>query len=221
MLDRLWQTVTAMNIDPAAIAIRFLLMLFSLSFHECAHAWVAYRLGDPTAKNLGRITLDPRSHIDPVGTLLLPLMQAVTGIPGIGWAKPVPVTPARFRRTISMRLAMAIVAAAGPLSNLLLALIAGITMAIAHPTGMFAEVLYAAVFMNCGLFVFNFIPIPGLDGSRLLPRSFDGWQRKILPYSSILLLVIVAVRPISHYVVGVPTAFVARHLLSALGVLAL
>lgn len=210
-----------MNIDPTAIAIRFLLMLFSLSVHECAHALVAYRLGDPTAKNQGRITLDPRSHIDPVGTILLPLMQAVTGIPGIGWAKPVPVNPALFRRTMSMRVAHAIVAAAGPLSNLLLAIIAGACIALLHPTGIAMTVAYTALFMNCGLFVFNFIPIPGLDGSRLLPKSLDRWQKRVLPYSSVILLVIVAVKPISHYVIGVPTGFVAETLLRVMGASAL
>jgi Zn-dependent protease len=206
-----------MNIDPAAIAIRLLVMLFSLSVHECAHALVAFRLGDPTAKNQGRITLDPRAHIDPVGTLLLPLMQAVTGIPGIGWAKPVPVNPSLFRRTMSMRVAHALVAAAGPLSNLLLAIIATVLTAVLHPTGITAEILFTTIVMNCGLFVFNFLPVPGLDGSRLLPRSLDRWQKRVAPYASVILLIIVAVRPISHYVIGVPTAFVAHGLLVLFG----
>src|SRR5512143_3587864 len=90
----------------------------SLSVHECAHAWAAWRLGDDTARLLGRMTLNPMAHVDPIGTLLLPLL----GVP-FGWAKPVPVQPHRFRRTVSMRTGMMITALAGPLSNVLLAAI--------------------------------------------------------------------------------------------------
>src|SRR3954463_6036373 len=101
-------------------------MVLSLSVHECAHAWVAYRLGDDTAQKQGRLSLSPVTHIDPIGTLLIPAVSVLFagGFGFIGWARPTPVTPTRFRPTVPMRTGMALVAAAGPLSNLVLALIA-------------------------------------------------------------------------------------------------
>src|SRR6185295_10540340 len=101
-------------------------MVLSLTVHECAHAWVAYRLGDDTAERQGRLSLSPVTHVDPIGSLLIPALNIVLagGFGFIGWARPTPVTPTRFRATVPMRTGMALVAAAGPFSNLLLALVA-------------------------------------------------------------------------------------------------
>src|SRR5687767_13244524 len=104
-------------------------MIMSLSFHEFSHARVARWLGDDTAERQGRLTLNPISHIDPFGTLLIPAIGAATGVPLIGWARPVPVNPARFRRGVNMRRGFALVSAAGPLSNLLLAVISAAILA--------------------------------------------------------------------------------------------
>lgn len=151
--------------------------ILSLSFHEFAHAWSASRLGDDTAAREGRLTLNPMAHIDFIGTLLLPLL----GVP-FGWAKPVPVNPARFRRDVTMGRGMAITASAGPLSNVLLAVVSAALLGLGvrfapdlvsreSPARFF---LYAMLQMNVGLAIFNMLPVPPLDGSRIV-----AW---LLPY---------------------------------------
>jgi Zn-dependent protease len=153
------------------------LSILSLSVHEFAHAWAAWRLGDDTAAREGRLTLNPLSHIDLLGTIVLPLL----GVP-FGWAKPVPVDPSRFRRDVSMGRGMAITASAGPLSNVLLALLAsiGLGLAFRYAPGLVETgqpgrfFLVNMVLLNVGLALFNLIPIPPLDGSRIV-----AW---VLPY---------------------------------------
>jgi Zn-dependent protease len=153
------------------------LSILSLTVHEFAHAWTAWRLGDDTASRAGRLTLNPLSHIDLLGTIMLPLL----GVP-FGWAKPVPVDPTRFRRDVTMGKGMAITASAGPISNVLLALLASVALGLAfrlapevvesgQPARFF---LVNMVLMNVGLALFNLIPIPPLDGSRIV-----AW---VLPY---------------------------------------
>ena len=153
------------------------LSILSLSIHEFAHAWSAARLGDDTAEREGRLTLNPIAHIDLLGTILLPLL----GVP-FGWAKPVPVNPARFRRDVSMGRGMAITAAAGPLSNVVLATLSAVLLGLAFrfvpdlvdsgTAGRFF--LVNMVRLNVGLALFNMIPLPPLDGSRIV-----AW---LLPY---------------------------------------
>ena len=205
------------------LALDLLVMVLSLSVHECAHAWVAYRLGDDTAQREGRLSLSPATHVDPLGTLLIPALSIFMGgaFGFIGWARPCPVDPRRFRRSVSMRGGMALVAAAGPLSNLVLALIAlalfaackradvGLWDAAGRTSGI-AALLVTMFHVNVGLMVFNFLPIPPLDGSRLLPRSMDELQAKLAPYSVVLLLLIINVPILSRYVVLEPIRAVAN-----------
>ncbi|KFE68489.1 site-2 protease family protein [Hyalangium minutum] len=184
--------------DPQMIMERVMLLIplvLSLTVHEFAHAWSAWRLGDDTAAMQGRLTLNPVVHIDPIGTLLLPLL----GIP-FGWAKPVPVNPARFRREVNMSTGMMITALAGPLSNLLLAIASavsyGLTLRWAPQTleanpGL-QQFLFTAMVMNVGLAVFNMLPIPPLDGSRvvekLMPYRMRGFWEQVVQFSPFLLI---------------------------------
>lgn len=144
-------------------------LVLSLSIHEWAHAWTAYRLGDDTAQRMGRMTLDPTAHIDLVGTILLPAL----GIP-FGWAKPVPVDPRRFRKGVDVRTGMLWTALAGPASNLVLAVASGVVLAVCLatlPRSAIPETLLAIlVQLNVGLALFNLLPIPPLDGSRIIDR---------------------------------------------------
>lgn len=162
----------------------FIPVLLSLSVHEWAHAFAAKQLGDTTAEEQGRLTLNPIAHMDVVGTLALPLL----GVP-FGWAKPVPVEPTRFRPGVSMSFGMLIAAAAGPVSNGVLALVcgAGLLLArranLAEPGGALEALLSRAVLVNIALGVFNLLPIPPLDGSRivegLVPFEYRGMYRKV------------------------------------------
>ena len=153
-------------------------MLISLTIHEAAHAWTAERLGDSTARLLGRVSLNPIVHIDPIGTILLPLAAAYSGLPIIGWAKPVPVNINRLRRG---RKDFMLVAAAGPISNLLQAVAAAVVLRLllagSGGGGLPAQVCVAFIVINLLLAFFNLIPIPPLDGGNvlagLLPHSDD------------------------------------------------
>lgn len=142
-------------------------ILISMTLHEAMHAFVGYWLGDDTAKLEGRLTLNPIKHIDPFLTILLPLILAIIGAPIFGGAKPVPFNPARVRHD---EWGAALIAVAGPLTNLLLAFISfGVWVVVGLPEGgIGALILQAAIFVNLGFFIFNMIPLPPLDGSRLL-----------------------------------------------------
>ena len=195
-----------MQSERFVIAVfEFVLLLFSLSFHECAHAWMASRLGDQTARLQGRITLNPLAHIDPVGTLLFPAMVIFGPLIGfsipfmlVGWAKPTPVITRNFKKIVRDD---NLTTLAGPVSNLILVLLAlaGLTiMALTMPSGGamvrlsfavalgFAEATGAqpvallfslAILINFSLFFFNLLPIPPLDGSRVV--------RNMLPYNAV------------------------------------
>jgi Zn-dependent protease len=166
------------RLDNMGIAVVVGLLVICLGIHEAAHAWVANRCGDPTAKDLGRITINPIVHIDPVMTIILPFVMYVSTGMMFGGAKPVPVDMRRLRKPLRD---MMLVALAGPLSNFVLAvffafaLVVNERFAIYQPDQMMGDILYATVTVNLLLTAFNMIPIPPLDGSRvmawLLPSS--------------------------------------------------
>jgi len=213
-------------------AIVLVPMILSLAVHEYAHALAASFLGDDTAKTQGRLTLNPVSHIDPVGTLILPLFSVfaataggAAGFPFFGWAKPVPYNPLRFRRTINMRLGTVIVAAAGPLSNLAFALLCTAAMAIwcrVSPVdfmpGAFnpgADLLMKTMQINVALFFFNLLPLPPLDGSRvlanLLPRRFEPIFLTLERYSFVLFIALLVI-PKAFSVVAYPAILLITQL---------
>lgn len=152
--------------DPIQILWRFGLLVPAIVIHEVAHGWAAYLLGDSTAKDKGRLSLNPVRHIDAWGTILLPLlMVAVLGF-GFGYAKPVPINPYRFK---DYRQGMFLTGIAGPASNLVLALLSGMLFRMTTGSGLIAQVLFFFALMNLVLMFFNLIPLPPLDGSRVLP----------------------------------------------------
>jgi Zn-dependent protease len=147
----------------------FLVLVLSLSFHEAAHAWTANRLGDPTARLLGRLTLNPLAHIDWIGTVVFPVLAVLSNLPLIGWAKPVPVN---WHNLSHPRRDFATVALAGPVSNLILAVAAAVlfamTVATAGGASRAASLFAQIASLNVFLAVFNLLPVPPLDGGNVL-----------------------------------------------------
>lgn len=142
------------------------LLIYSVILHEISHGAVAYLLGDPTAKDQKRLTLNPLRHIDPVGTVILPLILVLLKSPALlGWAKPVPFDPRYFKNP---RLGIALVSLAGPLTNFALAVVLAIVLKFVPPSGPWAPIAFYGVMMNVILGVFNLIPIPPMDGSKVV-----------------------------------------------------
>jgi Zn-dependent protease len=169
-------------LDFAQLFLGLVALLVSLTVHEAAHAWSADRLGDPTARALGRLSLNPAVHVDPIGTILFPLIAIATNLPLIGWAKPVPVNPARLGG--NWRQKFMVIAAAGPASNLVLATCIAIVLRIA-PIGdidvdatsivwRIVQALALAVQLNVFLALFNMVPVPPLDGGNVLAGLLTG-----------------------------------------------
>jgi len=190
------------GIDIAQIFIAFIVLLFSLTVHESAHAWTADRLGDPTARLLGRVSLNPIVHADLIGTIIFPLVSMVSGATLIGWAKPVPVN---IRYLHHPRRDYILVAAAGPTSNLVLACAAAIVLALlpvspqtlgeSNVSVPVAAFLSRLVQLNVLLAVFNMLPIPPLDGGNvlagLLPPSLAASFNRLRPYGFLLLYALI------------------------------
>jgi len=173
----------------------FIPVVLALTVHEWAHARVALHLGDDTALQQGRLTLNPLAHLDPVGTILLPLL----GVP-FGWAKPVPVDPSRFRPDVTMGTGLLLTAAAGPVSNLILAMLSGAALRLAggvfalalHPAAEFLLIRFTVI--NLAMALFNLLPVPPLDGSRivdgLIPFGWRGVWNRFSAFGVFILLAI-------------------------------
>jgi Zn-dependent protease len=185
-------------VDLVQIAWRFGLLVPAIVIHEVSHGWAAYALGDTTAKDKGRLSLNPIRHIDPWGTILLPLlMVAILGF-GFGYAKPVPVNPYRFK---DYRRGMFLTGIAGPASNLVLALLSGLLFRLIGGEGLLGLALFYFALMNLVLMFFNLIPLPPLDGSRVLPLFLS--DRAMETYHSIerygFLIILVALWVLPSY----------------------
>ncbi|MDQ1639364.1 MAG: hypothetical protein QOF62_2703 [Pyrinomonadaceae bacterium] len=184
-------------------------LIFSLSVHESAHAWMSNRFGDDLARLQGRISLNPVSHVDPIGTLLFPAIAFFTGAPLIGWAKPTPVNPLRWR---NKRVANFWVSAAGAISNFIIAFVAGLAIRLLYTAGIVdgdvnlvnssstiangaIDLLIVFFRLNVALGVFNLLPIPPLDGSKvlasILPPSFESGIEALERFGFILLFIAV------------------------------
>jgi Zn-dependent protease len=185
-----------LDIDLSRLVIGFVVLLLSLTFHEAAHALSADMLGDPTARRLGRVSLNPVVHIDPIGTLVFPLIAMLTNLPLIGWAKPVPVNPSNLHGHWKRK--YMVIAAAGPASNLALAIVGAIGVRLigfeggANPaTSQIFQFLLLLVVINVLLAVFNMTPVPPLDGGNvlmgLLRGSASELYARIRPYGMIIL----------------------------------
>lgn len=171
------------------------ILIFSAVLHEVAHGAMALRLGDPTAKYAGRLTLNPLKHLDLFGSVILPLLLIFTMGKGIAWAKPVPVNPYNFR---DQKYGSAKVAFAGPASNLVVALFFGLTLRFIPPNYLSSnlEIIFSdIVFINLILAIFNLIPVPPLDGSHILftflPFKFEIFKNFLIQFNIFILLIII------------------------------
>lgn len=198
--------------DVLQIGLSLAVLIVSLTVHEAAHAWAADRLGDATARMLGRLSLNPLVHIDPVGTVVFPLMAFFTGVPLIGWAKPVPVDVRNLR---APQRDFALIAAAGPASNLLMAVAGAAVFAAVHDGhDSLGPLAYGAFFftmLNVLLAVFNMIPVPPLDGGNvlmgLLPGRLAGAYDRLRPYGIFVLYALMlsgvlfrVTRPVQNFI---------------------
>lgn len=197
-----------MNYNVLEIIVSIAVLLFSVAVHESAHGWMAERFGDPTARNQGRITLNPVSHLDPIGSIIFPFILAISGAPVFGWAKPVLVNPYNLR---DRRRAQIYISAAGPGSNLILGGIGIVLFLLLKGMGvvgvafLFAGsginpnllelALFTMIIVNIYLAIFNLLPVPPLDGSGILEGTLKGEAlynyQKIKPYGFIILIMII------------------------------
>lgn len=196
--------------DPVAFVLLAVLLLYSVILHEVAHGWVAWRMGDPTAKWLGRLTLNPIKHIDPIGSLMLLII-------GFGWAKPVPVNLENIPAA-KQRKGLILVSAAGVTANILIAFCALFIWRLTtpEPGGIIYNVLYNLAWINIMLAAFNLIPIPPLDGSKILmgftPESFNRVMMQIEPFGFFIvlgLLLVGVLNPVINFLQRIILTFIS------------
>jgi Zn-dependent protease len=194
----------------------FIVLILSLSVHEAAHAWSADRLGDPTARMLGRLTVNPVAHVDPIGTILFPLIGMLSpGVPLLGWAKPVPVNIRNLRHP---RRDFAFVALAGPVSNIIMAVLAAVLLSVLPesmsygvltPRGLLARF----VVLNVFLAVFNMIPVPPLDGGNVLagfvPEPVARLIDQLRPWGFIVLYALLILGVLDQFVTPIAQAILS------------
>jgi Zn-dependent protease len=209
------------------IAVWILPVIFAITVHEVAHGWVAKKYGDNTAAHLGRLTLNPLKHIDLVGTIILPTLLLITGTGFIfGWAKPVPVDPRHFRKP---RQDMAIVALAGPASNLLMAIGWALIARIGVTVGVDNEAIampliytgIAGISINLVLMLLNMLPIPPLDGSRILSGilpSYWAWQFNKLERFGFIILLVLLYTKVLNVVLDYPLYFIQQWFFTLAGI---
>jgi Zn-dependent protease len=198
------------NLNVGELIIYMVVLLFAISAHEAAHAWMSNRFGDDTARLLGRITLNPVAHTDPIGTLLIPAVGFIfssmgSSIPLIGWGKPTPVNPLRWR---NKNVANVMVSIAGILANITIAVVTLVVIKVVQYTHLLSDggalssvaepvsmLLSFSLYMNAGLAVFNLLPIPPLDGSKVLytflPASMSSTLEALERYSFIILIIVI------------------------------
>jgi Zn-dependent protease len=193
--------------------ISLLCFIPAIVVHEAAHGFVAYRLGDPTAKSQGRITLNPLKHIDPFGTVILPIILAISGGPVFGYAKPVPYNPRYFK---NIKVGEVLTGLAGPASNLLMALLGAaatfilvqVSPTVTELTSWVFVAFYYFVYINLILMFFNLLPIPPLDGSSVivpfLPKKALPTWYKIQRYALPILIILIFIVPMLFSYLGLP-----------------
>ncbi|MCE5191412.1 MAG: site-2 protease family protein [Actinomycetia bacterium] len=185
------------NIDLLGTLLSFALLIPAIVFHEVAHGYAALALGDTTAKDSGRLSFNPIAHIDLWGTILLPLLMIAMFGAGFGYAKPVPVNPYRFRG--DRRMGMFLTGLAGPGANLVMAAAGAVVVRLAGMTGLVGTLGYLFALVNLVLLFFNLIPLPPLDGSRILPlflseramAAYEQWER----YGFVILIAVLWIVP--------------------------
>lgn len=213
------------GLDLTSFIAMIVAVLIAIDVHECCHAWMAAQMGDPTARDLGRVSLNPIVHLDPLGTLMI-FFTALTGF-GIGWGKPVPVDPYRLR--YGPRTGMGIVSLAGPLANLTTATVLAIPfrLGLGILPDLLVEFLFIVSMVNIGLAIFNLLPVPPLDGYGVLMGILSSirapwayrWSYTLARYERygpmILLLVIIANRyiPLFSWIIYPPYLLIRRLLL--------